>query len=195
MARADAALGTEGVEEIQALILPVATALGGAAGCSVSSETTAQELPMGYPNAPGLVRGGAQRGGRALPQRTTRAVLGVDRALAQVETILRAVKAPPRVAQGKPEKRQGLPRLLTEVGQWVVDPRPRVARLRQRRARVTHSARATLGAMHEVAKRLSPPSVPGSTTGVVAKGTSVQAGGRQARAIVGNKAGKQVACG
>ncbi len=107
IARAYAALGKEGVEEIKTLILHVATAFGCADPSRRSSDTTAQELPIGYPNEPGIVRGWAQRCGRALQKRKTRAVLGVDMALAQVETILRAVKEPHLFAKGKPERRLG----------------------------------------------------------------------------------------
>src|SRR5207245_3854800 len=195
MARAYAALGKEGVEEINALILHVATAFGFADPSRLSSDTTAQELPIGYPNEPGILRGWAQRCGRALQKRKTRAVLGVDMALAQVETILRSVKEHHLFAKGKPEKRQVLTRLLPEVGQLVVYTRPMVARLRQSRDRVTQSARATLGAMHAVAKRLIPQIVQWITTGVVAKGKIVHAGVLQARAIVRNKVGKKVEFG
>ena len=72
MARAYAALGTEGVDAIKARRLHVAKEGGGADPRILSSETTAQAVPMGYPNAPGLLRGWAQRGGGALAQRTTR---------------------------------------------------------------------------------------------------------------------------
>ena len=142
-----------------------------------------------------MLRGWAQRGGRALQQRKTRAVGGGDMARAQGETILRSVKEPHLVAKGKPEKRQVLTRLLTEVGQLVVHTRPMVARLGQSRDRVTQRARATRGAMPAVAKRLSPQIVPWITTGVVAKGKIVHTGVLQARAIVRNKAGKTVAFG
>ena len=146
---------------------------------------------MGSPHEPGMWRGGAQRGGRALQQRKTRAVLGVDMALAQVETIRRSVQEPPLFAKGKPEQRQGLTRVLPEVGPWVVHTRPMVARLEPSRDRVTHRARAPLGARHAVATRRLPPIVPWSTTGGVAKGTIIHAGVLQARAIVRNKAGKK----
>src|SRR4029453_18721439 len=76
-----------------------------------------------------------------------------------------------------------------------VQTRPMVARLAQRRDRVTQSATATLGAMHEVAKRLIPQSVQWITTGVVAKGKIVHAGVTQAGGIVRNKAGKKVEFG
>src|SRR2546422_1948571 len=72
MARAYVALGKEGVDEIKALILHVAKDGGFADPGILSSDTTAQELPIGYPNEPGILRGLAQRCGRALVKRKTR---------------------------------------------------------------------------------------------------------------------------
>lgn len=195
IARAYTALGKDGVEEVNVLILHVAKDLGFADITILSSDTTAQELPIGSPNEPGIVRGVAQRCGRALAKLKRRGVLGVDRALDQVQTILRSVKEHHLFAKSKAEKRQVLTRLLTEVGQLIVQTRPMVARLAQRRDRVTQNATATLGAMHEVAKRLIPQIVQWITTGVVAKGKIVHAGVTQARAIVRNKAGKKVEFG
>ena len=92
IARASAALGKDGIEEVNALLLHVAKDCGFADASILSSDTTAQELPIGYPNEPGILRGWAQRCGRALAKLKTRAVVGVDTALAQVQTILRTVK-------------------------------------------------------------------------------------------------------
>ena len=195
IARAYAALGKDGVDEINALILPVAKDFGFADASILSSDTTAQELPMGYPNEPGILRGWAQRCGRALAKLKTRGVLGVDAALAQVQTILRSVKEHHLFAKGKQAKRQVWTRLLTEVGQLLVHTRPMVTQLGQRRERVTQRAPATLWAMHEVAKRLIPQIVQWITTGVVAKGKILHAGLTQARAMVRSKAGKKVEFG
>jgi hypothetical protein len=195
IARAYAALGTGGLEEVKALLLQVAPDCGFADASILSSDTTAQELPMGYPNEPGILRGWAQRGGRALAKLKTRAVVGVDTALAQVQTILRTVKEHPLFAKGKQAKRQVLTRLLTEVGQWIVQTRLLVQGLGSRRDRVTHHALTTLQTMHEVAKRLIPQIVPWITTGVVAKGKILHAGVTQARALVRHKAGKEVEFG
>jgi len=57
IARAYVALGKEGVDEINALILHVAKDCGFADPGILSSDTTAQELPIGYPNEPGILRG------------------------------------------------------------------------------------------------------------------------------------------
>src|SRR6516225_2238782 len=106
IARAYAALGREGVEEVNTLILHVAKDFGFADVRILSSDTTAQELPIGYPNEPGILRGWAQRCGRALTKLKTRAVLGVDTALAQVQTILKTVKAHHLFTKSRAAKRQ-----------------------------------------------------------------------------------------
>jgi hypothetical protein len=191
IARAYAALGKDGVEEINTVILQVARDCGFADVRILSSDTTAQELPIGYPNEPGILRGLAQRCGRALAKLKARAVLGVDPALAQVQTILKTVKEHHLFAKSPAAKRQVLTRLLTEVGQLVVQTRLLVTRLGARRDRVTQSALTTLQTMHEVAKRLMPQIVQWMTTGVVAKGKILHAGLPQARAMVRHKAGKQ----
>jgi hypothetical protein len=191
IARADAALGKDGREESNALVLHVAKDVGFADVSLLSSETTAQELPIGYPNAPGIVRGLAQRCGRALAKLQTRGVLGAAPALAQVQTILRSVKGHHLFAKGKQAKRQVLTRWLTEVGQLVVQTRLLVKGLGERRDRVTHQAITTLQTRHEAATRLIPQIVQWITTGVVAKGKMVHVGVPQARALVRHKAGKE----
>ena len=195
IARAYAALGKDGGEESNALVLHVAKDLGFADVRILSSDTTAQELPIGYPNEPGILRGLAQRCGRALAKLHTRGVLGAAPALAQVQTILRTVKEHHLFAKGKQAKRQVLTRLLTEVGQLVVQTRLLVKGLGERRDRVTHQAITTLQTMHEAAKRLIPQIVQWITTGVVAKGKMVHVGVPQARALVRHKAGKEVEFG
>jgi hypothetical protein len=57
IARAYTALGKDGVEELNTLLLHVARDCGCAEVSRLSSDTTAQELPMGSPNEPGILRG------------------------------------------------------------------------------------------------------------------------------------------
>ena len=76
-----------------------------------------RSCPLGIPTNQGILRGLAQRCGRALARLKTRAVVGVDTALAQVQTILKTVKEHHLFAKGTQAKRQVLTRLLTEVGQ------------------------------------------------------------------------------
>ena len=86
-------------------------------------------------------------------------------------------------------------RLLTEVGQLMVQTRRLIQRLGERHERVTHNAITTLTTMHEVARRLVPQIVQWITTGVVASGKIIHAGVPQARAMVRNKTGKKVEFG
>ena len=131
IAPAYAALGKM-VEEINAVILHVAQDCGFADTRILSSDTTAQELPIGYPNEPVDLAGLGSALWSCPGEAQTRAVV-VRPALAQVQTILRTVKEHHLFAKGKQAKRQVLTRLLTEVGQLVVQTR----RLLQGKASVT----------------------------------------------------------
>jgi hypothetical protein len=162
---------------------------------SLSADTTAQELPMGYPNEPGILRGLAQRCGRALTQLTKRGVQGLDCALEQVQTILRSVKEHHLFATCKTDKRQVLTRILREVGDLMVQTRPLVERLHTQSDRVIQNACSRLVAMHEVIKPLMGQIVPWLSTGKVAANKIVHVGLPQARAIVRNKAGKKTEFG
>src|SRR5687768_17684297 len=115
----------------------------------VSSDTTAQELPIGYANEPGILRGLAQRCGRALRRLNQRGVQGLEAALEQAETIVRSVKEHHLFAKSKADKRQVLTRILTEVGELMVQTRPLVERLATSWERVIQSGRSRLMAMHE----------------------------------------------
>jgi hypothetical protein len=195
IARAYAALGKTGIDEVNVLILHVARDFGFADPASLSSDTTAQELPIGHPNEPGILRGLAQRCGRALSQLKQRGVMGVEAAFEQVQTVLRSVKEHHLFTKGKAEKREVLTRILREVGQLMVQTRPLLKRLASSPDRVIQNATATLGRMHEVIKPLMGQIVQWLTTGVVAKGKILHVGIPQARAIVRNKAGKKVEFG
>src|SRR5216683_1681133 len=195
IARAYAALGKEGVDEINALMLHAAKDFGFADVSILSADTTAQELPMGYPNEPGILRGLAQLVGRTLTQLKTRGIQGLDYALDQVQTVLRSVKEPHLFTTGREEKREVLTRILTEVGELVAQTRPLVEALETSSDQVMQSARSRLVAMHEVIKPLMRQIVHWLTTGKVAANKIIHVGIPQARAIVRNKAGKKTEFG
>ena len=116
IARAYAALGKAGIDEVNRLVIQEAHGYGFIDEGVLSADTTAQELPIGYPNEPGILRGLAQRCGRALTQLVKRGLWGLDRAQEQVQTILRSVKEHHLFTTGKADKREGLTRILREVG-------------------------------------------------------------------------------
>jgi hypothetical protein len=195
IARAYAALGKEGIDAVNRLVIQEAHGFGFVDEGSLSADTTAQELPIGYPNEPGILRGLAQRCGRALTQLQKRGIQGLESAMAQVQTILRSVKEHHLFTTGKADKRQVLTRILRDVGELMVQTRPLVQRLSTRSERVIQSARSRLVAMHEVIKPLMGQIVHWLTTGKVAANKIVHVGIPQARAIVRHKAGKKTEFG
>jgi hypothetical protein len=195
IARAYAALGKAGIDEVNHLVIKEAHRFGFIDEGVLSADTTAQELPIGYPNEPGILRGLAQRCGRALTQLAQRGLWGLDRAQEQVQTILRSVKEHHLFTSGKAAKREVLTRILREVGELIVQTRPLGERLEMSAERVIQSARARLMAMHEVIKPLMGQIVQWIATGRVAANKIVHVGIPQARAIVRNKAGKKTEFG
>jgi hypothetical protein len=195
IARAYAALGKAGIDEVNHLVLKEAHRYGFIDEGVLSADTTAQELPLGYPNEPGILRGLAQRCGRALTQLAKRGMCGLDRVQEQVQTILRSVNEHHLFTAGKADKREVLTRILKEVGALIVQTRPLVERLATSADRVIQSARARLLAMHEVIKPLMGQIVQWISTGKVAANKIVHVGIPQARAMVRNKAGKKTEFG
>ena len=195
IARAYAALGKAGLDELNHLVIKEAHRFGFVDERVLSADTTAQELPIGYPNEPGILRGLAQRCGRALIQMNKRGMQGLESALHQVQTILRSVKEHHLFTPGKAAKREVLTRILKEVGALIVHTRPLVKRLETSADRVMQSARSRLLAMHEVIKPLMGQIVHWISTGKVAANKIVHVGIPQARAIVRNKAGKKTEFG
>jgi hypothetical protein len=195
IARAYAALGQAGIDAVNRLVVQEAHRFGFVDEGSLSADTTAQELPIGYPNEPGILRGLAQRCGRALTQLQKRGVQGLDGALRQVQTILRSVKEHHLFTTDKADKRQVLTRIMREVGELMVQTRALVERLGTQSERVIQNARSRLVTMHEVIKPLMGQIVHWLTTGKVAANKIVHVGIPQARAIVRNKAGKKTEFG
>jgi hypothetical protein len=195
IARAYAALGKAGIEEVTHLVIKQAHRFGFVDEGVISADTTAQELPIGYPNEPGILRGLAQRCGRALMRLKARGVQGLEGALAQVGTILRSVKEHHLFTKGKAQKREVLTRILTEVGTLISQTRVIETAVAGHADRVIQSARCRLVAMHNVIKVLMGQIVHWVSTGNVAANKIVHVGIPQARAIVRNKAGKKTEFG
>ena len=195
IARAYRALGKDGIEEVTHLVIKEAHRFGFVDEGVLSADTTAQELPIGYPNEPGILRGWAQRVGRTLIQLKKRGMQGLDSAIDQTQTVLRSVKEHHLFTKGREEKREVLTRILTEVGELVAQTRPLVEGLETSADQVMQSARSRLVAMHEVIKPLMRQIVHWLTTGKVAANKIIHVGIPQARAIVRNKAGKKTEFG
>lgn len=195
IARAYAALGAKGLKEINGLIVKESVRLGFGDPRILSGDTTAQELPIGYPNEPGILRGIAQRCLRALGNLKKKGVQGVESAMEQAKTVVRSVKEHHLFAKAKEEKQQILTRIIEETKHLMEQTTHVVKSIPQSTDRVKQGALNKLKTMKEVAIRLIPQIIQWMTTGVVAKGKILHAGLTQARAIVRKKPGKKVEFG
>jgi hypothetical protein len=188
-------LGKGGIDEVTHLVIKEAHGFGFVDEGVVSADTTAQELPIGYPNEPGILRGLAQRCGRALVRLQKRGVQGLEGALEQVRTVLRSVKEHHLFTKGKAEKREVLTRIVREVGTLIGQTRVIEAAVQGSSDRVIQNARSQLAAMHGVIQVLMGQIVYWVSTGKVAVNKIIHVGIPQARAIVRNKAGKKTEFG
>jgi hypothetical protein len=195
IARVYAALSQEGLEALNTLIVHEAKRHGFADASIVSSDTTMQELPIGYPNEPGILRGIAQRCLRAVEKLGQQGVLGVESAVEKAQDVLRSVKEHHLFAKGKEAKQQVLERIMAETEQLLSATDGLVARLGQPQEAIKRTALRTLRTMKEVAQQLLPQITHWLTTGTVAKGKILHAGLTQAVSVVRNKAGKRVEFG
>jgi hypothetical protein len=187
IARALEALGAEGLQQVNPLLLERAEKYGFADPALVSGDTTAQELPIGYPNEPGILRGLAQRCLRALGRLRQKGVAAVEETLQQAKTVLKSVKQYHLFAKQKEEKDLLLRRLIEQTQDLIQGASGVVETVRQGTDRVQRSACQKLLRMKQVAEILIPQIMQWMSTGVVAKGKIVHAGITQARAIVRNK--------
>lgn len=197
IARAYAALGAEGLEEVNQLIVGAAVALGFGDPRVLSADTTVMEPLIGYPNEPGILRGVAQRCQRALIKLKNKGAVGVEAALKQASEVLRQVKQYHLFARQKvKQEKNQLVRALVEQTQVLIQRGQDVAqRVGQSSERVIHSAAQTFNRMAEVMAVLSGQIIQWLETGVVAKGKILHAGITQARAIVKEKAGRKAQFG
>lgn len=195
IARAMEALGAEGVQQVNHLIVQQAEEYGFADPALVSGDTTAQELPIGYPNEPGILRGLAQRCLSALVRLSQKGVAAVEETIQQAKVVLKSVKQYHLFAKQKKEKDLLLRRIIEQTQDLIRGAGGVVETVRQSTDRVQKSACQKLLRMKQVAETLIPQIMQWMSTGVVAKGKIVHAGITQARAIVRNKVGKKVEFG
>jgi hypothetical protein len=195
IARAMEGLGAEGVQQVNQLILEQAERYGFADPALVSGDTTAQELPIGYPNEPGILRGLAQRCLRALVRLSQKGVAAVEETIQQAKAGLQSVKQYHLFTKQKKEKDLLLRRIIEQTQDLIRGAGGVVETVRQSTDRVQKSACQKLLRMKQVAETLIPQIMQWMSTGVVAKGKIVHAGITQARAIVRNKVGKKVEFG
>jgi hypothetical protein len=116
------ALGADGCEELNQLLVSTAVKFGFASPHLLSSDTTVEELPIGYPNEPGILPGTRERCQRALSKlQKYRTVAGeaVERGIAQATAVLQSVKHHHLFAKGQAEKTE-VPRRICRQAEELI---------------------------------------------------------------------------
>jgi hypothetical protein len=195
IARAQAALGVEGWQEVNELIVGEAQRLGFGQPQILSSDTTVQEPAIGYPHEAGILQGVAQRVYRSLVKLKEQGSQAVTAGCEQAKEVFKTVKEYHLFAKTKEQKDQLLEQLLAQTAEMMAHSREVIKQFSGSGARVTQSAVRKLEQMVEVSGALLPQIWQWLQTGVVATGKILHAGITQARAVVKNKAGKRVEFG
>jgi len=104
ISRVCASMGKDGMEHLNQLIVGHATALGFADPSVISADTTAQELHIGYPNEPGILKGVAQRVIRGCQRLARAGYKGLKTITNAAENIIKKVKEHHLFAKSKEVK-------------------------------------------------------------------------------------------
>lgn len=195
VARALKALGAEGMEAVNRLVVREAVRLGFANPERVSGDTTVQELPIGYPHEAGILRGVAERCRRAAERLRKAAVAGVERVVEAGREVLRSVKEYHLFAKTQAERDAVLERVVTQTETLIDRTRRLAEQVRTDTSRMVAGAVETFDRMAAFTHRLLPQIQHWRETGRVATGKLLHAGIPEARAYVRNKAGKAVEFG
>ena len=187
-------LGADGVE-LNKMVVNLAVELEFADQTKVSGDTTAQELPIGYPNEPGILRGIAQRCLRALNRLAQKGKRSLQSAKDHCQNILKKAKEHHLFAKTPERKQRILRSMIRQTRKLMQKAEKIIQRVRDEKDRVIRSASERLKEMKEVSQRLIPQIIHWIKTQTVAKGKILHGGIQQARAIVRNKAGKKVEFG
>jgi transposase, IS5 family len=195
IARAQAALGTQGWQEVNQLIVAEAVRLGFGRGEVVSADTTVQEPQIGYPHEAGILRGIAQRVLRSLRKLHQQGCRGTAAARAKAKEVLRSVKHYHLLAKTKEDKDQVLQQIVHQTQALIAASQAVSKQVPATTSQAVRSAVAKLHQMAAVTHVLIPQIQQWLATGVVASGKILHAGITTARAIVKNKVGKKVEFG
>lgn len=195
IARAQAAVGAAGWQEVNDLIVTAAVRCGFGHPEVLSADTTVQEPQIGYPHEAGILRGIAQRVVRSLRQLKQRGGQALAAAREKAKEVLKGVKPYHLFTKTKAEKDAVLKPIIQQT-QARSDASQQVSKaVKETTAQAVKSAVEKLKQMATVTQVLIPQIVQWLATGVGASGKILHAGITTARAIVKNKVGKKVEFG
>lgn len=195
IARAQAALGALGWQEVNQLIMAEAVRFGFGRLEVVSADTTVQEPQIGYPHEAGILRGIAHRVLRSLRKLQQRGCRATAAARENAKDVLRSVKHYHLFAKTKEEKDQVLQQIVHQTQDLIEASQAVSKQVQDTTSQAVRSAVAKLQQLAAVTHGLIPQIQQWLATGVVASGKILHAGITTARAIVKNKVGKEVEFG
>ena len=195
IARAQAALGMAGWQQINHLVVTEAVRLGFGKPQLLSADTTVQEPQIGYPHEAGILRGIAQRVSRAAVKLKNRGYQHAQAAIEKAKEVFGRVKDYHLFAKTKHAKDQALKKILSPSKQLITSSRQVIKQVGVASTKVAHAAVAKLQQMGEVSGVLIPQIEQWMKTGKVARHKILHPGITQARSIVKKRAGKKVAFG
>jgi hypothetical protein len=185
------ALGAEGASALAEAVVKLAVELGFAYPAEVSGDTTCQEVAIGYPNEPGILRKVAERVVRLVKRVEKRGVeVGVE-VIEAVKEVLRLVKEHHLFAKTPERKTEVLARALVATEEMMEAAKAVGRRARARGGAVLEKAAVRLEQLDSFVGRLMPQVLSWMETGKVAAGKLLHPGIEQARAVIRNKAGKR----
>lgn len=195
IARANESLGVEAKQQFNDIILKTATQVGFADISEVSGDTTVQEVPIGYPNEPGILKSLAERCQRAFTRLKAKGALITNAAISKAQEVIASAKEYHLFAQDRETKEETLGQMLEQVVELQDRSIEVIDSLKESTDRTVASARQKLAEMHDVASTLVSQIIHWLSTGTVAKDKILHPEITQAKAIVKNKAGKKVEFG
>jgi len=195
IARAQAALGTVGWQQVNHLVVTESVRLGFGKPQLLSSDTTVQEPQIGYPHEAGILRGIAQRVYRAAVKLKNRGSQHAHAAIEKAKEVFGCVKDYHLFAKTKHAKDQALKKLLRHSKQLITSSQQVLKQVGAASTKAVHSAVAKLQQMAAVSGVLLPQIEQWMKTSKVARQKILHPGITHARAIVKKSAGKKVAFG
>lgn len=195
IARAQAALGTAGWQQVNHWVVTEAVRLGVGKPQLLSSDTTVQEPQIGYPHEAGSLRGIAQRVYRAARRLEQRGFQQAQSAIKKAKELFVRVKDYHLFAKTKPAKDPALKKILSHSKHLLSRSKEVIKQVGAASTKAGQAAVTKLQQMVEVGGVLIPQIEQWMRTGKVARQKILHPGITHARSIVKKSAGKKVAFG
>jgi hypothetical protein len=190
-----AALGADGIKELNVHLVQHAVRLGFGDPSTFSADTTAQELAIGYPHEAGILQGYAERYGRAIERLKKSGKRKLGTLIEYVSGLRAKAKEYHLFAKTQERKDEILRSMIRQAKKLNASALNAAKRFSGSTSRSVQSAVGVFTQMADVGAKLLPQIEYWLRTKKVAKGKILHPSLTSARAIVRNKIGKKVEFG